>query len=82
MQLTAHNLFVDHDETVTVSETLWFRELGAIDDELTAAGFEVDAVYGDWQRRAFAGDAPIMVFVARARWLGPALPAPHLTPNM
>lgn len=46
---------------------LAFRERSAIESQLSAAGFVVEAVYGDWLRTPVTADAPLMVFVARAR---------------
>jgi len=66
VKLTAHNLFVEQEETVVETELIHFREAGTITASLEAAGFEVEAVYGDWHRHPFTGDEPIMVFVARA----------------
>lgn len=65
--LRAHNLFVDSNEVVTQEQALTFRHRDLIVEQLTATGFEVDAVYGDWHRSPFTQDAPVMVFVAQAR---------------
>lgn len=43
-----------------------FRDRGILTDQLRRAGFEVDAVRGDWQRTPFDGTHPIMVFEAHA----------------
>lgn len=67
VQLVAHNLFVETNETVTETQLLAFRKRIAIESQLSSAGFEVEAVYRDWQRTPFTNDAPLMVFVARAR---------------
>jgi len=34
---------------------------------LEACGFEVEALYGDFDRSAFAAESPEMIFVARKR---------------
>jgi hypothetical protein len=34
---------------------------------LARAGFEVEALYGDFERRALADDSPEMVWIARRR---------------
>lgn len=65
--LRAHNLFAETGETVTEEVVLAFRELDTIRDQLGSARFVLEEVYGDWQRRPFTQDAPVMVLVARAR---------------
>jgi hypothetical protein len=66
VQLTAHNVFVETGETVTEVQTLHFRERSGLERELRAAGFAVEAVYGDWQRGPITSASPVMVFVATA----------------
>lgn len=65
--LRAHNIFEGSGERVTEIQLIHFRERQTIALELGAAGFEIEAVYGDWQRTPFSADAHIMVFVARRR---------------
>ncbi len=67
VQLEAHNLFENTGETVTETLVLAFRDHATLEGQLNAAGFEVQAVYGDWKRTPFTENAPIMVFVAIAR---------------
>ena len=43
-----------------------FRDRGILTDQLRRAGFEVDAVRGDWQRTPFDGTHLITVFEAHA----------------
>ncbi len=64
VKLTAHNLFTRTGDTVTIQEHLVFRSKAEIEGDLRTAGFEVEAVYGDWAMSPFGGAAPIMVFVA------------------
>ena len=67
MQLTAHNYFVDADETLTERQTLHFRGRTALEQGLRAAGFTVNAVYGDWQRGPVTDSSTVLVVVATAR---------------
>lgn len=67
VRLVTHNLFVETNDMVTETLVLAFRERSAIESQLSAAGFVVEAIYGDWLRTPFTADAPLMVFVARAR---------------
>lgn len=67
VEIAFHNLFVKAKETVTETLCLAFRERNCLEDQLRDAGFEVEAVYGDWQRTPFTAQSPLMVFVARAR---------------
>lgn len=67
VQLTARNYFVDADEALTERQTLRFRELTALELGLRAAGFTVNAVYGDWQRGPVADSSTVLVVVATAR---------------
>lgn len=62
--LRAFNRFEDTGETVVVEEVLVFRSRDEIEADLCAAGFEVVAVWGDWQRTPFDGRR-LMVFEAR-----------------
>ena len=65
--LCSHNIFESSGETLTETLTLSFRERHAILEDLAVAGFDVEAVYGDWQRTPFSAEAPLMVFAARRR---------------
>ena len=67
VKLLAHNFFVKTNETVTETQMLVFRKRNALEGQLKTAGFDIEAVYGDWERSPFMRDAPVMVFVARAR---------------
>lgn len=66
VELRAHNLFVATSETVTETLLLVFRSRDEIERDLAVAGFEVEAVFGDWRGALFDGASPLMVFVARA----------------
>lgn len=67
VRMRFHNLFAATSETVTEELSLSFRTRDVVAAQLTAAGFDVHAVYGDWQRHPFTPDSSVMVFVARAR---------------
>jgi SAM-dependent methyltransferase len=67
VELVSHNLFTGSDETITETLLLHFRGRVDLEHELTAAGFAVDAVYGDWDRGPVTDASAILVFVARAR---------------
>jgi len=45
--------------------TLRFRPRWVLERDLRAAGFEVERVYGDWDRSALSEASPEMIFVAR-----------------
>lgn len=64
VRIRASNRFVDSDETVTEEFDLAFRFRETITADLHAAGFTVDAVYGDWNRAPFEDRSPLMVLVA------------------
>lgn len=64
---TFNNQFLRTGESVTETTRFAFRHADTLEQQLAAAGFEVDALYGDWARTAFTPDAPFMVFIARAR---------------
>jgi len=65
VQLTSHSHFIADDKQVTDVALLTFRSGHTIRHQLEAAGFIVEAVYGDWNRTPFTDDAQLMVFVAR-----------------
>lgn len=62
-----YNRFVETDETIVETARFAFRDRETITKQLESAGFEVEAVYGDWQRAPFTADAELLIFVARAR---------------
>ena len=67
VELVSHNLFTRTGETVTDTQRLAFRTRERIETDLHRAGFDVEAVHGDWAGTSFSGDEPVMIFVARAR---------------
>lgn len=66
VQVAFHNRFTDTGDVVVQHETLHFRSREAIEGELDRAGFDVEAVYGDWRRGPFADSSAVMIFVASA----------------
>ena len=65
VRLKGHNVFADTGEIVVVSSELRFRDLSELTDSLTATGFTVEHVYGDWDHGPLVGVSRVMVFVAR-----------------
>lgn len=67
VELKAHNLFADTNETVTETLVLTFRSRLLLEEQLHAAGFEVEAIYGTWKRAPFDENSPLIILIARAR---------------
>ncbi|GLI27274.1 methyltransferase type 11 [Agromyces rhizosphaerae] len=67
VELVAHNRFERSGETVVERLVLHFRDRAELERQLDAAGFDVEAVHGDWSGEALAEGSRVMVFVARAR---------------
>lgn len=63
----AHNHFAATGETVTETQSLVFRGREELEADLRGAGFDVEAVNGDWAGTPFEETARLMIFVARAR---------------
>lgn len=55
----------DTAETLVSHDTLRFRSRAALESQLRTAGFEVETVYGDWDRTPPSEGSPEMIFVAR-----------------
>jgi SAM-dependent methyltransferase len=64
---TFYNVFEATGDRVVETMTLAFRDQKQLTRQLDAAGFTVEAVWGDWKRMPFQGDAPVMVVEARRR---------------
>ena len=60
-----HNVFTDTGEVLVVPSTLRFRSQDELTASLTAAGFAVEHVYGDWARGPVTPASRPLVFVAR-----------------
>lgn len=60
-----HNFFETTGEDIVSRSELRFRNKEEISDSLVNAGFVIDAIFGNWDRRPFAQDSRLMVFVVR-----------------
>lgn len=67
VRLRSFNKFEDTKEVVEENLLLTFRSESLVTEQLAAAGFEVNAVWGDWNRTPFDGSQGVMVFEARPR---------------
>jgi SAM-dependent methyltransferase len=59
--------FAATGDLVTEVQEFAFRDRATITQQLDAAGFDVDAVHGDFARGPLTASSRVMVFVARAR---------------
>lgn len=62
---TIHNRFVASGDDVAAPTRIRFRSHDELKTSLAEAGFMVEAVYGDWDRRAVSDSAPELIVVAR-----------------
>jgi SAM-dependent methyltransferase len=62
---TNHYVFSATGEDVVVSSRLRFRSLDELTRSLIVAGFAVEHVYGDWDRRPVGPATPELIVVAR-----------------
>ncbi|WP_218222094.1 class I SAM-dependent methyltransferase [Nesterenkonia sp. Act20] len=60
----AHNLLPDAREIIA-EETLRYRPLDVLRASLTDAGFEIQQIWGDWDREQLSEDSPEMIFLAQ-----------------
>ncbi|MCA9917261.1 MAG: class I SAM-dependent methyltransferase [Anaerolineales bacterium] len=60
-----HNLFKNTGEDVVATSTLRYRSYDEISASLREAGFDIEQVYGNWQREAFTNTSRMMIFIAR-----------------
>lgn len=60
-----HNVFVESGETAVVDSTLRFRSHAEIVASLHEAGFVVEQMFGDWEKRPFTTESRMMIFIAR-----------------
>jgi len=63
--LQGHNIFTSTGEVVIASSELRFRSLTELTHSLIEAGFTVEHVYGDWDRKPIDGASRVLVFIAR-----------------
>jgi SAM-dependent methyltransferase len=61
---TNHYRFAGTGETLTSSAALRFRALPELDGSLAEAGFDIDAVYGNWDRTAVTPTSPELIVIA------------------
>jgi SAM-dependent methyltransferase len=67
VRVVFHSRFVATGEVVTEVQPFAFRDRATLTTQLDAAGFDVDAVHGDFARGPLTESSRVMVFVARAR---------------
>ncbi len=67
VEVKAHNLFEDTNDTVTETLVLTFRSQRLLEEQLHTAGFGIEATYGTWKRTPFTEDGPLIILVARVR---------------
>lgn len=67
VELTSHNRFERTCGTVTEVLHLVFRDRETLVAQLDAAGFDIEAIYGDWAKTPFDVHHPLLIVVARAR---------------
>lgn len=67
VQMVGHNVFAETGEDLAVESELRFRNREELTASLTAAGFNVEHIYGDWLGGPLTPASRIMVFVARRR---------------
>lgn len=61
---TIHHHFLATGEDVAAPTDIRFRTRDELTGSLEEAGFTVQTVYGDWDRRTAAGEGPELIFVA------------------
>ena len=67
VRVVFHSRFVAAGELVSEVQPFAFRDRATLTAQLDAAGFDVDAVHGDFARGPLTASSRVMVFVARAR---------------
>ncbi len=60
-----HTVFDKSDEHLTATSTLRFRAQDELDKSLLAAGFEVDQLFGDWDRQQVSAESRELIYLAR-----------------
>ena len=65
VRFEGYNVFTTTGEVVVASSELRFRSLAEMTGSLIDTGFDVEHVYGDWNRGPFVDTSRFMVFVAR-----------------
>jgi hypothetical protein len=64
VQFEGHNVFTATGEVVVASSELRFRSQAELTESLSAAGFTVEQVYGDWDRGPVTSASRVIVFIA------------------
>lgn len=67
VSMLGHNVFTETGEDLVVESELRFRSRGELTASLTAAGFSVEQVYGDWLSGPLNPASRVMIFVACRR---------------
>ncbi len=65
VRMEGQNVFLSTGEVLVVDSELRFRSFDELTSSLSASGFTVDQVYGDWQHGPFLSTSRVMIFVAR-----------------
>jgi hypothetical protein len=65
VRFNGHNVFMATGEVVIASSELRFRSQAELTESLSAAGFSVEQVYGDWNLGPLTGTSRVMAFIAR-----------------
>ncbi len=65
VRFDGHTVFEGTGESYTSASTLRFRTQDEVADSLTATGFEVRHLWGDWDRGPVTGRSPELIFNAR-----------------
>jgi SAM-dependent methyltransferase len=65
VRFAGHNVFLGTGEVLVAPSELRFRSQHELAASLTAAGFTIEQVYGDWQRGPVTPSSRVMGFVAR-----------------
>ncbi|WAB80533.1 class I SAM-dependent methyltransferase [Microcella daejeonensis] len=66
VRITAHTVFASSGDHVVHEFDLAFRDRATLERHLTASGFAVEAVHGDWRGTPFSGEQSLMIVEARA----------------
>ncbi|MFC4244550.1 class I SAM-dependent methyltransferase [Gryllotalpicola reticulitermitis] len=67
IEATFHNEFARTGDCVVETVRFAFRDARTLTAQLACAGFDVEAIYGDWDRTPFYEEHELLIVVARAR---------------
>jgi hypothetical protein len=65
VETVGHYRFADSGDVLTARTSLRFRSLTELEESLSARGFAVTDVYGDWDRRPWCDRDEEIILVAR-----------------